>query len=209
MPTPMISLIARVASSTESNTASSVRTPCGSGVSRVQILVTIASVPSLPTKRANEIESDRVFGRSAELDDRAVGHDRLDRQRVVDGHPVFQRVGAAGVGGHVAADRAGPLARRIGSIMISGPFQCVGQPDVDDAGLDDGVAVAEIDLQNLPHACQGNHHPAPHRQATAGQAGAGSAWQEAEAVAIAKPHDRRPPVRWFRERPPRRGSSFR
>ncbi len=49
MPAAMISLIALVASSTVLKIARKVRWSCGSGVRRTQTLVTIASVPSLPT----------------------------------------------------------------------------------------------------------------------------------------------------------------
>ncbi len=66
-------------------------------------------------EHAGQIEAGIVFGRAAELDDRAIGQHHFDAQHVIDGDAVFERVRAAGVGGHVAADGAGPLARRIGA----------------------------------------------------------------------------------------------
>ena len=58
-----------------------------------------------------------VFGHAAGLDERAVGHDQRRPLDVVDRHAVLERVRAAGVGRDVAADRAGPLARRVRGIM--------------------------------------------------------------------------------------------
>ena len=73
IPAPMMSLIALVASSTESNTPSIVRQPCGLRVSRTQILVTMPSVPSLPTIAPTRSEPGGIFARPAELHDLAVG----------------------------------------------------------------------------------------------------------------------------------------
>ena len=44
----------------------------------------------------------------------------FDAEDVVDGDAVLERVRPAGVGGDVAADRAGPLARRIGGVVVAG-----------------------------------------------------------------------------------------
>ena len=66
----------------------------------------------------------------------------------------------AGVGGNVAADSAGTLTRRIGCEMVAVRLEVIGQPQVDDAGFDDGVAVAEVNFEDAFHARQGNHHPA-------------------------------------------------
>ena len=189
MPAAMMSLIVSVASSTESKMPRSVRTPCGSRVSRVQILVTTASVPSLPTSVPTRSQPDVVFAGPAELNDRAVGHHRLDPQRVIDRHAIFQGVWTAGIGGHVAADGAGPLARRIGSVVIAGPLEGIGEPEIDHARLNDGVAIAEVDFQDLPHPRQRDHHSAADRQTAAGQAGAGATGQIGQAVAVADLHD--------------------
>ena len=54
----------------------------------------------------------------------------------------------------------------------------VGEPEVDDARLDDGEAIAIIDFEDALHARKRNDHAAADRQTAAGQAGAGPARQE-------------------------------
>ena len=108
-----------------------------------------AERPFAADDRADQVEPGRIFRRPADLHDLAVGQYHLDAQHVVHRDAVLERVRAAGVRGHVAADRAGPLARRIGCVVIAGPCEVLVEPDVHDARLDDGVAVAEVDLQNL------------------------------------------------------------
>ena len=51
-------------------------------------------------------------------------------ENVVDGDAVLERVRAAGIGGHVAADGAGHLARRIGGEMEPAAGQGLAQPEV-------------------------------------------------------------------------------
>ena len=73
MPAPMMSLMVLVASSTDSKTPSSVRTPCGLRVRRTQALVTIAESAFAADDHAGQIEARGVFGRAAELHDRPSG----------------------------------------------------------------------------------------------------------------------------------------
>ena len=47
------------------------------------------------------------------------------------------------------------------------PFEMLGQVHVDQARLDDGVAIAEIDLEDLFHPREHDHHAAAHRQTAA------------------------------------------
>ena len=76
----MISLIALVASSTESKTPSIVRHALrDSRVSRTQTLVTIASVPSLPTSAPVRSSPGGSSAGPPNCDDRAVGQSRLRR----------------------------------------------------------------------------------------------------------------------------------
>ena len=136
MPAAMIWLTALAASSSELKTARIARQSCGFGVKRTQILVTMAKVPSLPT--STPIRSSRqatgqvrsaanALGQSGmgppfrrpKLDDRAVVEHGLEAEDVIDRHAVLERVRAAGVGGHVAADGAGALARRVGGEVIA------------------------------------------------------------------------------------------
>ncbi len=141
-------------------------------------------------QRARQIESDRILGRPAEANDRSVGGHRLDAQRVVHGDAVFERVRSAGVRGHVAADGASALARGIGSVVIAGPFQRVGQPDIDHARLDHGIAIAQVDLQDALHPRHHDHHAAADRQAATGQASARAARQKRHVGHVADLHDR-------------------
>ena len=64
-----------------------------------------------------------VLGRSAELDDRAVGQHHFDAQHVVDRDAVLQRVRSARIGREIAADGAGPLARGVGRVVKAGSLE--------------------------------------------------------------------------------------
>ena len=71
-------------------------------------------------ERADEVVAGGVGRRAgAELDDLAVGRDDLEARHVVGGEAVLQAVRAAGVLGHVAADRADLLARRVGRVEVA------------------------------------------------------------------------------------------
>ena len=98
----------------ENRPASSAR-PCGSRVNRVQILVTTASVPSLPTSVPTRSSPAMSSAGPPNWTIEPSVITASIAKRVIDRHAVFQGVRTAGIGGHVAADRAGPLARRIGS----------------------------------------------------------------------------------------------
>ena len=74
--------------------------------------------------------------------------------------------------------------------MVTSPFQGIRQPDVDHARLYDRIAIAQVDLDDLLHAREHDHYAAADRQASAGQARAGTARQKRHAVLVAQPHDR-------------------
>ena len=93
--------------------------------------------PLVADDQAGQVVAGVVLLGAAGLDDRAVGQDQLDPADVVDRHAVLEGVRPARVGRHVAADRAGPLARRVGGVVEPRAGQGPGQPDVDHAGLDD------------------------------------------------------------------------
>ena len=63
------------------------------------------------------------------------------------------------------------------------------QPEVDDAGLDDGVAIAVVDFEDALHPRQRDHDAAADRQTTARQAGAGAARQEGHVELVADADD--------------------
>ena len=200
MPAAMIWLTALLASSTELKIARIARWCCGLGVRRTQTLVTIASVPSLPVKTPIRSSPGRIVDRP-ELNDRAVAEHGLHAEHVVDGHAVLERVRTAGIGGHVAADGAGALARRVGGEVEAGAGQGLSEPQVGHARLDHGHPVAQVDLEDSIHPGQHDHHAAAdrtilvcpsaksgrlagpcQRQATARQAGARSARDHRRAV---------------------------
>src|SRR5262249_49169635 len=135
-----------------------------------------------------EVVAGVVLGRGAGEGDPAVGQHQLGAEDVVDGDAVLQRVRPAGVGGDVAADGAGALAGRVGGEVVAVRLDVVGEPEVDHARLDDGVAVAVIDLQNASHARQGDQHAAADGQAAAREAGAGAAGQEGDVQLVAGAH---------------------
>ena len=64
-----------------------------------------------------------------------------------------------------------------------------GQPQVDDARLDDGVAVAVADLEDFLHPRQGDDDSAADRETAAGEAGAGAARQEGDVELVARLDD--------------------
>ena len=193
----MMSLTVSVASSTVSKTPSSVRygRP-GCAVSRTETLVTIAERALAADEHAGQVVAGRVLGRRRRT---ATTRRRAARAStpsdVVDGDAVLERVRPAGVRGHVAADRAGPLARRVGGVVIAAALSWRWSGQVDDARLDDGVAVAGVDFEDPLHAREGDHHAAADRQAAAGQARARAARDERHVRARAAAHDLRPPAR--------------
>ena len=60
-----------------------------------------------------EIVARRIEIVAADIDDLAVHQHDADAEHVVDGDAVFQAMGAAGIGGDIAAEGAGELARRV------------------------------------------------------------------------------------------------
>ena len=113
MPAAMISVTALTASPTVLNVARMVRKSCGFGVRRTQILVTMASVPSLPQSRpARSSEAGSGTGPSCRTSPPA--SDDLQAEDVFNGHTVAERVRSAGVRGDVAADRGRALAGGVG-----------------------------------------------------------------------------------------------
>ncbi len=95
----------------------------------------------------------------------------------------------ARVGRDIAADRAGPLARRVGSIMKARSDEGTRQPDVHHPGLDDRVAVANAHFEDALHPGQTDHQTPADRERAAGQAGASPARYERDVVAHAELDD--------------------
>ena len=139
--------------------------------------------------QAGQVVAGVVFGHTAGLDQEAVGHDEGRPFDVIDRHAVLERVRAARVGGDVAADRAGALARRVRRVVKAGSRERAGQPDVDHAGLDDGVAIANADLEDPLHPRQADHHAAADRERAAGQARACPSGNKRNLVPVAELDD--------------------
>ena len=138
---------------------------------------------------AEQVGAVRVERLAAELDDLAVGEHDGQARDVVDGEAVLEAVRAARVLGHVAADRADLLARRIG--RVEEPVRRDGARDVEvrDARLDDDPLRREIDLEDPLHPRERDDDPLGDRKRAAREAGAGSAGDERHAFARADPDD--------------------
>ena len=144
--------------------------------------------PLASHQQAEEVQP-RGVGRRAHLDDGTVAQHGLQPQHVVSGHAVLEGVGPAGVGRHVAAQRAGPLAGRVRSEVVAGPGQGPPELHVQRPGLDHGKPVAEIDLEDLLHVREHDHHAPADRQAPACKAGPSPPCHHGHAVLRAEPED--------------------
>ena len=116
--------------------------------------------PLRPDDDAAQIEARAFSLQAADPLDAAVGVNDLHAQDVVGGDAVCEAVRPAGVFRNIAADSAGALAGRVGrevKPMLGDDF---GQPQVDDARLDDGDAVFDVDVENAGHARERENQPA-------------------------------------------------
>ena len=102
----------------ESKKATSVRTVSGVGITRSQIFVATPERPLGADEGAQEVVAGPVELLAADLHELAVGQHELEPGDVVGGEAVLEAVRAAGVLGHVAADRADDLARRVGRVEV-------------------------------------------------------------------------------------------
>ena len=102
------------------------------------------------------------------MDDLARREHDLEAEDVVGRHPVLEAVRPSRVLGHVAAECARSLRRRVGRIVIAARGDRLREPDVDHAGLDDGAVVGVVDLEDAVHARQLDGHRALARLAPYG-----------------------------------------
>src|SRR5207237_8383984 len=123
-------------------------------------------------------------------DDLAAWQHRLERQHVVDGHAVQERVRPARVLAHVAPQGADALAGGIGHVVETIGTGRGAQVQVDHARLDDGAAVVRIDGEDAVHAREGQHHAAVTGYRAAAQPGAGATGRAGHAAFVTQPHDR-------------------
>ena len=142
----------------------------------------------------------------AELEQLAVGQHDPEPGDVVDGEAVLQAVRAAGVLGHVAADRAHLLARRVRRVEEAVRRDSARDVEVRDTGLDDDALGRQVELEDAVHARDRDHDPLRHRQRSARQSCARTARDERQPLAVAEAHDRLHLLRRAREHDARRQS---
>ena len=129
--------------------------------------VVIARVPLAADEEVRQrVAGDVLDVLAAGPDDRAVGHDDLERQDRLARLAVLDAAQAAGVGAQVATDRAHLVARGVRRVE-----QALGgdgglEMGVDDARLDDRDEVLAVDLEDLVHRGE------DHRQAALDAGGA-------------------------------------
>ena len=110
---------------------------------------------------------------------------------MVDGKAVFEAVCAAGVLGHIPADRADDLAGRVRRVEQAVSFGGLAHREVRDAGFHDGAAAAGVDGDDAAHLGHDNQHAVGTGECTAGQSGAAAAGDERKLAGRAFGDDRR------------------
>ena len=113
--------------------------------------VTSVAMPSVPSEPTSTPSRSGPSGSSAlppSSTTSPVGSTTVMPGHVRDGEPVLQAVRAARVLGHVAADRADLLARRIGRIEEPVGLDGAGDVEIRDAGLHDHSLRFEVDLED-------------------------------------------------------------
>ena len=110
MPAAMTAATASPALRMSSKLAMMQRASCGLGTSLTVTSVITASMPSLPTTSGSRSSPGASSASLPKLDRLALDREAAHAQHVVQRQAVLQAVHAAGVLGHVAADRAGDLA---------------------------------------------------------------------------------------------------
>jgi hypothetical protein len=108
---------------------------------------------------------------------------------MVGGDPICQSVRSAGILSDVPANRAGALARRIGSEKISVSFHCAGDLEIYHARLHHCAFVLEVDFEDGIHAREGNHNAALPRDRPSRQPRAGPASYEGHVELVRDLHD--------------------
>jgi hypothetical protein len=103
---------------------------------------------------------------------------------VICGDAVSESVRAASVFRYVSADGAGALAGGIGREVESGVGDGGGQIRIDDAGLDNGPLIFDVEFEDAIHARERNDDAAVSGERAAGEAGAGTASDDGNVMAI-------------------------
>jgi len=135
-------------------------------------------------EKAAKVVAGRVERFAANANELCVGQNKLQAENVVRRDAVSESVRAAGVFGDVAADGAGSLAGGIGREVESGVGDGGGQIGIDDAGLDDGALIFDVEFDNAIHAREGNDDAAVARERAAGESRASPASDDGNVMAI-------------------------
>ncbi len=118
------------------------------------------------------------------MHDLAIRHDNGHGADIVAGAAVLNGLHAAGVGGHVAADR-GELLAGLGGIGNTVGSGILGQVVHQNAGLNADHEVGQIIAEDLVHLGHVDDHAALGGNAAAAQTGTGAAGQEGDIIFIA------------------------
>jgi len=149
--------------------------------------------------QAHQVIAMRIQMLAAETQYLAVHQHHFEAEDVVGGEAVFQAVHAARVLGHVAADGAGDLARRIGGVVEAGPLHRLGDAKVGDPRLSADGAVLVVDLQDAVELAEPEHDAVGERQGAARERGPGPARHHLDAAPVAQTEDRRDLGRGLRQ----------
>ena len=191
MPAAMMAETASLAARTLVKSASIVRTAAGIGSSRTVMAAGDAEHSLAADEEAHEVGAPRLAVRGAEPGERAVGQDDLELDDVIGGDAGLEAVRAAGVLGDVAADGARRLARRIGHVLQAERQDGVGEPGVDDAGLDHRAPAARGRRCRMRlRRVRVTSTASPPGERTARQPGAGAARHERHVGGVQAAHHR-------------------
>ena len=133
-------------------------------------------------EQAGEIITGRVTVRAAEANDFSVGKDELEGGDVIGSNSVGQSVRAAGIFGDIAADGAGFPTGRVGGEVETIRLGGAGEFVIDDAGLDDGALIFDVELENAIHTREDEHHAAGACERAAGKPRAGAATDDGDVI---------------------------
>jgi len=133
-------------------------------------------------EEAGEIVTRGVAVPAADANDFATGEDELKRGDVIGGDAVGEGVRAAGVFCDVAADGAGFPTGRVGGEIKTVRCGCAGEFVVDDAGLDEGALIFDVEFENAIHAREDEHHAAGACERAAGKSRAGAATDDGDVI---------------------------
>ena len=119
---------------------------------------------------------------AADANDFAIGKDEFESGDVIGGDAVGEGVRAAGVFGDVSADGAGFPTGRIGGEIKTVRLGGAGEFVIDDAGLDDGALIFDVELENAIHAREYQHHATGAGERAAGKPRAGAATDDGDVI---------------------------